>query len=92
MSKKILARLFIKPEFRQAFKEHAKTIICKTREEKGCLFYNLLEDVLSPGEFMFHEEYADQVAMEAHLNSAYLQDFREIVGPMQTKEKIVEII
>ena len=92
MKKKVIARLFIKNESIESFKKQAAVIIQKTRKEKGCLFYSLFQDVSSPGEFLFYEEYARQDALDIHSNSEYLKTFRTIVSNMQSKEKVVDII
>jgi quinol monooxygenase YgiN len=92
MKKKVIARLFIKNESIESFKKQAAVIIQKTRKEKGCLFYSLFQDVSSPGEFLFYEEYAGQEALDIHSNSEYLKTFRTIVSNMQSKEKVVDII
>ena len=92
MKKKVIARLFIKNESIESFKKQAVEIIQKTRKEKGCIFYSLFQDVSSPGEFLFYEEYARQDALDIHSNSEYLKTFRTIVSNMQSKEKVVDII
>ena len=92
MKKKFIARFFIKNESIESFKKQAAVIIQKTRKEKGCLFYSLFQDVSSPGEFLFYEEYASQEALDIHSNSEYLKTFRTIVSNMQSKEKVVDII
>jgi quinol monooxygenase YgiN len=92
MKKRVIARLFIKKESIDSFKDKAAVIIQKTRKEKGCLFYSLFQDLSCPGEFLFYEEYADQKALEIHFNSAYLKTFRTGVSNMQFKEKVVEVI
>ena len=92
MKKKVIARLFIKNESIDSFKKQAAVIIQKTRKEKGCLFYSLFQDVSSPGEFLFYEEYASQDALDIHSNSEHLKTFRTIVSNMQSKEKVVDII
>ena len=92
MKKKVIALLFIRNESIESFKKQAAVIIQKTRKEKGCLFYSLFQDVSSPGEFLFYEEYASQDALDIHSNSEYLKTFRTIVSNMQSKEKVVDII
>ena len=92
MKKKVIARLFIRNESIESFKKQAAVIIQKTRKEKGCLFYSLFQDVSSPGEFLFYEEYAGQEALDIHSNSEHLKTFRTIVSNMQSKEKVVDII
>ena len=92
MKKKVIARFFIKNESIESFKKQAAVIIQKTRKEKGCLFYSLFQDVSSPGEFLFYEEYASQEALDIHSNSEYLKIFRTSISNMQSKEKVVDII
>ena len=92
MKKIVIARIFIKNECIEAFKKKTAGLIQKTRKEKGCLFYGLFQDVSSPGEFLFYEEYANQDAMETHFKSEYLETFRISINSMQSKEKVVEII
>ena len=92
MKKRVIARFYIKKESIEIFKKEAEKIIKKTRNEKGCLFYSLFQDVSSPGEFLFYEEYASQDALDIHSNSEHLKTFRTIVSNMQSKEKVVDII
>jgi quinol monooxygenase YgiN len=92
MKKKVIARLFIKNESIESFKKQTVEIIQKTRKEKGCIFYSLFQDVSSPGEFLFYEEYASQDALDIHSNSEYLKTFRTSVSKMQSKEKVVDIV
>ena len=90
--KKIVARLFIKKDSIPAFKGYASEIIEKTRQEKGCLFYSLFEDVACPGEFLFYEEYRDQAAVDQHMRSAYLQAFLKNAAEMQSKDPILHMV
>ncbi len=92
MKKKVIARIFIKKESTEAFKKQATVIIQKTRTEKGCFFYSLFEDVSSPGEFLFYEEYTDQGALDAHFKFEHLKTFRSSVAGMQLREPIVDVI
>ena len=92
MKKIIIARLFIKNESIESFKKRSDEIIQKTRKEKGCLFYSLFQDVSSPGEFLFYEEYVNQDAMDIHSKSEYLKNFRTSISDMQSKENVVDII
>ena len=92
MKKRVIARIFIKNESIAAFKRRAAEIIAKTRDEKGCLFYNLFEDVSHAGEFLFYEEYADQAALDIHFKSEYLATFRKNIGDMEVQAPVVEVI
>ncbi len=91
MKKIVIARLYIQDSSVDTFKKLAAGIIQETRKEKGCLIYNLLQDVIKPGEFLFYEEYADQAALDAHSKSAYLNDFRINTRTMRSKDATVDI-
>ena len=92
MKKKVIARLFIKDQSIEGFKQLAAAVIPKTRGETGCLCYSLFQDISSPGEFLFYEEYADEAALDHHFKSGHLQAFRVSVEGMHAKEKIVDVI
>ncbi len=91
MKKRVIARLFIKPEAIEAFKKQAGVIVQKTRKEKGCIFYSLFEEAADPGNFLFYEEYESQEALDIHSHSEYLEAFRTAVKDMHSKDKIVEV-
>jgi quinol monooxygenase YgiN len=50
-----------------------------TREEPGCLVYELHFDPADPGKFMFYEKFASQAALDLHLASPHLTRFRSYV-------------
>ncbi len=88
----VIARLFIKDGSIEAFKKVAAQQVHSTRQEKGCLFYSLFEDVANPGDFLFYEEYADQAALDIHMGSVYLKNFRREVDPMRSKDAVVQVV
>ncbi|MBF0387549.1 MAG: antibiotic biosynthesis monooxygenase [Candidatus Omnitrophica bacterium] len=92
MKTKVIARIYVKNEFIDAFKELAATMVAKTGKESGCLFYRLFQDVSRPGDFLFYEEYKDQSALDVHRQSEYLKDFRENNKHMLSQDALVEVI
>ena len=92
MKKKVIARIYIKNEFIDAFKELAAAMVEKTGKESGCRFYRLFQDVSHPGDFLFYEEYEDQSALDIHTKSEYLKKFRENNKHMLEKDALVEVI
>lgn len=92
MKKKVFAQVFIKPEAVATFKSVVPALIKATRQEKGCLMYNLFEQAENPGSFIFVEEYQDQEALDIHFNSPYLAAFGKQIDGLQTKEMIIDII
>lgn len=92
MKKTINARIFVKPQHIEDFKKHTTALIESTRKEKGCLFYNLYQSLENPSEFLFHEQYQDQQAVDLHMSSTYLGDFLTITGPLHEKDPVITII
>ena len=50
-------------------------LVSPTRAEPGCLGYELNTSLEKPGLFLFYEKFADQKALDAHVNSAHFQNF-----------------
>lgn len=57
-------------------------IITPTRQERGCLNYQLLRNKDNPAEFLFIEEWIDKEAMEAHLTTPHVQEALANVMPL----------
>lgn len=53
-----------------------RALVAPTRQEPGCLAYELHFDPESPGRFMFYEKFADQAALDAHVGSAHFQNWK----------------
>jgi len=66
-------------------------MIQKSNAEKDCISYQLYEAIDGSSDFIFHEEYADQIAVDAHNASAHFKTFITLIGPMLSKEPIIEI-
>lgn len=52
-------------------------VIPPSRAEEGCLAYVLHEAIDAPGTFVFHEKYADEAALDQHINSPHYQAYRK---------------
>jgi quinol monooxygenase YgiN len=46
-----------------------------TRQETGCLAYELHVDPENPGKLMFYEKFADQAAIDFHVSTPYFKKF-----------------
>ena len=51
------------------------SLVEPTRAEAGCLSYELSASREKPGVFFFYEKFADQNALDAHVNTPHFQDF-----------------
>jgi quinol monooxygenase YgiN len=60
-----------KDELLKAFQD----VIAATRQEEGCISYNVYEDVSNPSTLTFIEYWASQSAIDRHNQTAHLQGF-----------------
>lgn len=72
---KIVARLTVKKEKIEEFKETAKELIEKSSAEEGNVFYTLNQSTKDEQKFAFIECWKDEEAMKIHESSVH---FREI--------------
>ncbi|ABZ77592.1 Antibiotic biosynthesis monooxygenase [Shewanella halifaxensis HAW-EB4] len=50
-------------------------LIAITREEEGCLQYDLHQDNDNPAHFTFYENWASRTLWQAHMNAPHLKDY-----------------
>lgn len=77
MSIAINAKLTIKPEFVDQAKELLAKMVKPTNEEKGCISYVLVQDVLTPNIFYYIEEWESKQHLDDHIAAPH---FVEILG------------
>jgi len=71
----IVARIEAKEEKLNMVKEKVQKLIEPTRQEVGCIQYNLYQDNEKPEVFIFFENWESQALWEAHMQSTHLLDF-----------------
>jgi quinol monooxygenase YgiN len=52
-----------------------QSLVAPTRQEGGCMTYELHRDPEDPKKFMFYEQFADQEALDAHIAAPYFKSF-----------------
>lgn len=68
----VLARLKAKPGMESILAEGCIALAKEVHEkEKGCLMYIPHVSIENPAEIVFFEKYADQEALQAHMQSPY---------------------
>ncbi|MFB2773195.1 putative quinol monooxygenase [Pelatocladus sp. BLCC-F211] len=60
-----------------------------TRQEEGCIRYELLQNHAEPTEFIFTEEWENEVALMAHLDSIHLQEIFLEVGKLLAAPPVI---
>jgi quinol monooxygenase YgiN len=53
-------------------------LVAPTRSEAGCMGYELNTSREKPGTFLFYEKFANQAALDAHVNSPHFQSFLKL--------------
>jgi len=62
-----------KPDEVEAVKEALMTMVEPTRQELGCLCYNLHQSKSDPTQFMFYEQWASKEAFDAHGKTPHMK-------------------
>ncbi|HSP47128.1 MAG TPA: putative quinol monooxygenase [Clostridiaceae bacterium] len=70
---KIVAKYRLKPGVREEYLELAKELVEETRKEAGCLTYDLYEDITEPLILAMLEEWKDEEAIDAHMESEHMK-------------------
>ena len=76
----IVATFQAKPGKEAALKQALIGLIAPTRAEAGCLNYDLHASPEDPAKFLFHENWASQAAIDAHMKSPHITALLPRVG------------
>ena len=74
MPLKVVAHLISQPDTIAQTREVLLGLIELTRAEYGCIVYELFQNNGDPTDFTFVEEWTDDSALDAHLESPHLID------------------
>lgn len=68
----VVATIPARPESQETVADLLRTLAQATREEEGCLSYELYRSASAPTTFVTVERWTDQAALEQHLSSAHV--------------------
>jgi quinol monooxygenase YgiN len=86
MSIKVVAHLISKPDTIELTREILVGIVEPTRAENGCIAYELFQNNGDPTDFTFVEEWEDDAALDAHLETPHLIDAKAKLGDLLAAE------
>ena len=69
----VVATFHAKPGKEAELKKALTSLVAPTRQEKGCLNYDLHVSAEDPTKFLFHENWTSKADLDAHLKSAHVQ-------------------
>ena len=72
----IIARAQAKPGFETVLVAAQTALVHLSRQQPGCIAYELHEDLAQPGKVLFYERWADRAAWENHIAGAHSVAFR----------------
>lgn len=70
---RVVAHIVALPNTVEQVKSILVSIILPTRQEKGCIKYELLQNSNDPTDFTFVEEWESESLLESHLASDHIQ-------------------
>lgn len=73
----VVAVIAAKPGQEQRVEELLRGLVQPSRQDKGCILYDLHRDLANPGVFVFYEAWESREMLEAHLNAPHLLAWRE---------------
>ena len=73
----VVAKFTVKPGKKQEIIQLAQELIAATRQEAGCISYNLLEDPYQENGMVFFEEWADKQALQSHFTMPHIAEWRQ---------------
>lgn len=68
----VVAHIQALPGEESAVREVLESYIAPTRQEEGCLRYDLFVDIEDPAKFTFIEEWVSAEALEQHRNAPHM--------------------
>lgn len=80
------AQMKIKAGMMENFLNSIVKMVVLTRQEAGCLRYEVHQDLDNAEQIIFIERFKDKVAFEAHCTSHYIQHFFNDVVPKMVDE------
>ncbi len=75
-----IATMRLQPGEHTDFMHAAAQLIAATRQEAGCISYDLQRSVTDPQVFVFLERWSTRDAFEAHLETPHVLAFRSVSG------------
>ncbi len=76
----LIARLKVKADKIEQAKAAALKIVADSRNEAGCINYDIHQSVEDETVFFWHETWANQAAIDEHFATPFFQEFFAVVG------------
>lgn len=74
----VVAEMTAKPGKEDELRQALVALVAPTRNEQGCVQYDLHAATDDPGRFVFYENWTSREMLDLHLASAHLKAFGEL--------------
>ncbi len=88
----VIAKLFIRPESMEAFRQAMDELVIVTRQEPDCIGYTYYADASEQGAFTVIEHYRNGAGLRYHFKQVYLADFVKKVEGWKSKDLEVHFL
>lgn len=88
---KVIAKSYVKSGQLERVLELSGEMVKETVKEKGCIRYELLQDVKDPNVLIFLEEWESEKALEEHMASEHFKRLIPQVNELREKPAEVSI-
>lgn len=78
----VLARITVQPEAADAARQLLITLAGQSRQEAGCVSYELYQQAATPHVFQTVEQWQDEAAAKAHMTTAHVGAAIAAAGPL----------
>lgn len=87
----ILAKCVVNYDKIEEFKDNANKLVIESRKEKGCISYELCQDLKDKNIFVFLEKWQSKEAIDLHNNSNHFKDIVPKLTELQEVESEVNL-
>jgi quinol monooxygenase YgiN len=75
-----------KEEFTEKVKELLENLVANSRNESGCLQYDLHQNIENPSAFIFHEVWENKEVYDSHNSQEYVKHFFAIAPDLLSEK------
>ena len=86
-----IAKIDAKPEHREKVLFELSKIIAPTRQENGCISYDMYIDNSNSCVFMFYENWASEKDLDRHMESSHVSQCFEIIDDMLDSVEVTKL-
>lgn len=86
----VVAEMQAKPGKEDALRRAVLALIEPTRQEDGCVQYDLHVHTSDPARFVFYENWTSPAHLDRHAASAHIQEFRTAIADLVVEPPRIE--